>query len=161
MANVRIKKILYATDMSKPSVPALAYAARIALCCGAELHCIHVLDLEHEFFIEGGYIAPLVLKAPLPTAQLKKKAGKELARFMKKHLPSRCKVVDSKVILGKPFEGIIRYARAKHMDMIVLGTHGHSALASMLMGSVAEKVVRKARCAVLTVRHPKHKFVAP
>jgi len=45
------------------------------------------------------------------------------------------------------------------MDLIVLGTHGRSALVHLLLGSVAEKVVRKAPCPVLTVRHPEHEFV--
>ena len=49
----------------------------------------------------------------------------------------------------------------KNVDLIVMGTHGHTGLAHMLMGSVAEKVVRKAPCPVLTVRHPEHEFVHP
>jgi len=65
------------------------------------------------------------------------------------------------VVLGKPFEQIIRYAREENVDLIVIGTHGHSALASMLLGSVAEKVIRKAPCAVLSMRHPEHKFQPP
>jgi nucleotide-binding universal stress UspA family protein len=65
------------------------------------------------------------------------------------------------VVMGKPFAEIIRYAREQAIDLIVLGTHGRSALGSMLLGGVAEKVVRKAPCAVLTVRHPDHQFEAP
>ena len=64
-------------------------------------------------------------------------------------------------MLGKPFEQIIRHARQEEIDLIVIGTHGHSALGSMLLGSVAEKVIRKAPCAVLSIRHPDHKFEAP
>ena len=59
------------------------------------------------------------------------------------------------------FVEIVRYAKEQSIDLVVLGTHGHGPIAHMLMGSVAEKVVRKAPCAVLTVRHPEHEFVIP
>jgi nucleotide-binding universal stress UspA family protein len=62
---------------------------------------------------------------------------------------------------GPPFLEIVRYAQEANIDLIVLGTHGRGGLAHMLLGSVAEKVVRKAPCPVLTVRHPEHEFVAP
>jgi nucleotide-binding universal stress UspA family protein len=65
------------------------------------------------------------------------------------------------VLVGTPFVEIIHYARDQSIDLIVLGTHGRSALAAMLLGTVAEKVVRKAPCPVLTVRHPQHKFEMP
>ena len=62
---------------------------------------------------------------------------------------------------GSAFVEIIQYAKAHNIDLIVLGTHGRGPIAHMLMGSVAEKIVRKAPCPVLTVRHPQHEFVMP
>jgi nucleotide-binding universal stress UspA family protein len=62
---------------------------------------------------------------------------------------------------GSPFLEIVRYAKDKNIDLIVLGTHGRSGLSHVLLGSVAERVVRKAPCPVLTVRHPEHEFVMP
>ena len=62
---------------------------------------------------------------------------------------------------GPPFLEIVRYAKENEIDMIVLGTHGRGGLAHMLMGSVAEKVVRKAPCPVLTVRPEGHQFEMP
>ena len=62
---------------------------------------------------------------------------------------------------GSPFLEIIRYAKEKGIDLIVIGTHGRTGLAHVFMGSVAEKVVRKAPCPVLSVRHPEHEFIAP
>ena len=59
------------------------------------------------------------------------------------------------------FVEIVRYAREKNIDLLVMGTHGRGPIAHMLLGSVAEKVVRKAPCPVLTVRHPEHEFVMP
>jgi nucleotide-binding universal stress UspA family protein len=62
---------------------------------------------------------------------------------------------------GTPFYEIVRYAKEQNIDLIIMGTHGHTGLTHMLLGSVTEKVVRKAPCPVLTVRHPEHEFVHP
>ena len=83
-----------------------------------------------------------------------------MERFVADNL-SETQKVESRVLVGVPFVEIIRYARDQSIDLIVIGTHGHSALAAMLLGTVAEKVVRKAPCPVLTVRHPQHKFEMP
>ena len=61
--------------------------------------------------------------------------------------------------LGKPSEEIVQHAAEHEIDLIVMGTHGREGLARALMGSVAETVVRRARCPVLTVHHPEHAFV--
>lgn len=158
---VEIKKILYPTDYSEFSLAALPLAIDMTRRYGAELHCLHVLDIDHEFFAEGGYIAPLAVKAPVPVDKLQKSAEEQMSKMVQKHLAPAEDSVVRKVVQGKPFIEIIQYARDQKIDLIVMGTHGHSALGSMLMGSVAEKVVHKAPCAVLTVKHPKHKFVAP
>jgi len=60
-----------------------------------------------------------------------------------------------------PAFAIVDYARGHEIDLIVMGTHGRGAVAHLLMGSVAERVVRTAPCPVLTVRHPEHEFVMP
>jgi nucleotide-binding universal stress UspA family protein len=56
---------------------------------------------------------------------------------------------------------IVGYAKENDVDLIIMGTHGRGAIAHLLMGSVAERVVRTAPCPVLTVRHPEHEFVLP
>jgi nucleotide-binding universal stress UspA family protein len=63
--------------------------------------------------------------------------------------------------VGAPFVEILRYAKEQGIDLIVMGTDGRGPIVHMLIGSVAEKVVRKAPCPVLTVRHPQHEFVLP
>jgi nucleotide-binding universal stress UspA family protein len=63
--------------------------------------------------------------------------------------------------VGAPFLEIIHAAQSESADLIVMGTHGRSGLAHVLMGSVAERVVNKAPCPVLTVRHPDRKFKHP
>jgi nucleotide-binding universal stress UspA family protein len=67
----------------------------------------------------------------------------------------------SEAVVGRPFMEILGYAKDRHVDLIVIGTHGRSGLRHVLLGSVAERVVRKAPCPVLTIRHPEHDFVMP
>jgi nucleotide-binding universal stress UspA family protein len=156
----KIKKILYPTDFSKFSLAALDFARDLTDRYKAQLHCLHVTDDLAENMILGGYM-PTLAVPPISVDQLEAVAKQRLDGFVKEHLADIEKSVIKKVEVGKPFVEIIRYCRSENIDLIVLGTHGHSALASMLLGSVAEKVVRKAPCAVLTVRHPEYKFKAP
>jgi nucleotide-binding universal stress UspA family protein len=64
-------------------------------------------------------------------------------------------------IAQSPALEIVRYARAADIDLMIVGTHGRGFVAHLLMGNVAEKVVRLAPCPVLTVHHPEHDFIAP
>lgn len=154
---INLRNILYPTDFSEHSLVALPMALDLTDRYGATLHCLHVLDLGHEFFLASGYIAPF----PIDEASVQHSVEEHLGRFVEEHVQQDKRPLCQKVVLGKPFVEIIRYCQDEKIDLIVLGTHGHSALASILLGSVAEKVVRKAPCAVLTMRHPEHRFAAP
>ncbi|HBG78363.1 MAG TPA: universal stress protein [Phycisphaerales bacterium] len=162
---VNIKKILYPTDFSEYSLAALDFARDLTDRYKAQLHCVYVVDFVDSILLEG--YAPIIEAPPVPVIlpgtieQTKEVAEQRLNNFIKKHLSAIENSVTKKIITGKPFVEIIHYCQQENIDLIVMGTHGHSALASMLLGSVAEKVVRKAPCPVLTVRHPGHKFVAP
>jgi len=90
-----------------------------------------------------------------------KLAQVQMDKFLKEHFDLSSDQPETHIIQGRPFLEIIKYARSNKIDLIVMATHGHGALSSMFLGSVAEKVVRKAPCAVLTVRHPDHKFETP
>jgi len=65
------------------------------------------------------------------------------------------------VARGIPAEEIVDFARNNEIDLIVMSTHGRTGLKHVLMGSTTEKVVRKAPCPVLSIRHPEHEFVMP
>ena len=69
--------------------------------------------------------------------------------------------VERVTVVGHAFVEILQYASGNDIDLIVMGTHGRGAVKHMLLGSVAEKVVRKAPCPVLTVRHPGYEFIMP
>lgn len=70
-------------------------------------------------------------------------------------------VIAATVMDGSPAAAIVEYARRHAVDLLVLGTRGRGALSHIVMGSVAERVVRTALCPVLTVRDPEHEFVLP
>lgn len=154
---IDLKRILVPTDFSEFSQHALTYAVAFAEKFGAELHLMHVVQ-------DIGLLVPdLVTAAPpmLPSVdQMTTAARTALDRIAQEHklelLP-----LHKHVSQGAPFYEIIRLAREANIDLIVMGTHGRSGLRHVLMGSVSEKVVRKAPCPVLTVRHPEHEFVHP
>jgi nucleotide-binding universal stress UspA family protein len=157
---MNINKILYPTDFSEYSIAALPYAVGLSEQNKSELHCLHVVDVPHEELMRNGYIIPLMTLPEIPGSEVIRLAQEHLDRFVADNVVSAKSLV-KEVIAGNPFVEIIRYARCHAIDLIVMGTHGHSALASMLLGSVAEKVVRKAPCPVLTVRDPRHRFKMP
>lgn len=151
------KKILYATDFSDLSAWALQYAVYLAEKCSAELHCIHVVDDSYQYWLT--FDVATVPAGP-PVEELTAAAEKQLEKFLADKVPAEL-AVTRKLLHGKPFVEIIRYARESEMDLIILGTHGWGALRQALMGSVADRVVRKSPCPVMTVRHPEHGFEMP
>ncbi len=84
-----------------------------------------------------------------------------MSAFVGEHLADAGVVCQTDVLVGSPYLEIVRYAEAHDIDLIVLGTHGRGAISHALMGSVAEKIVRKAPCPVLTTRESDHEFVLP
>jgi nucleotide-binding universal stress UspA family protein len=157
---LNISRVLYPTDFSEFSVAALPYAAKVSEQNKSELHCLHVVDLAREELLSHGYIVSLAPLLEISEDEIIKSGRKRLDAFCEEHIATKQPLV-KEVVMGKPFVEIIRYARRHQIDLIVMGTHGRSALVSMLLGSVAEKVVRKAPCPVLTVRHPEHVFEMP
>lgn len=140
-----IKRILFATDYSEASEPALRVAASLARDNGAELILLHASQTEDypvgESFDED----------PQPPRD-------EVE--MLETISSRLDGVDC-VCRWVHCEGaheadvIVNTAAKEHTDMIVVGTHGRTGLSHLLMGSVAEKVIREAPCPVLCVRQSK------
>ncbi len=148
-------RILLATDFSEPSACASELAVLMAKTFGATLDVLHVLESEILAVSDG-----LTYLPPNYFEEIEKRAAEQLEAVIPR--ADRDKLSVNLVMRkGSPFLEIIRYARDQKMDLIVLGTHGRGALTHALMGNVAEKVVRKAPCPVLTIRHPKQEFVMP
>jgi nucleotide-binding universal stress UspA family protein len=154
---IELHRILVPTDFSKYSDVALNYAVALAEKFGAKLFLLHVVQDLALFIPDAVAVAPPI--AP-PVEQFIAAARDALERAVQANNLDR-PGVEREVREGTPFFEIIRYAKEKEMDLIVMGTHGHTGLAHVLLGSVTERVVRKAPCPVLTVRHPEHEFVHP
>lgn len=154
---IQLRRILVPTDFSQHSQCALDYACAFAARFGSELHLLHVVNDVVPIVPEAGMVLPDIqsYRRELVTA-----AEQELARLPApgQHTTS---YVLRKVCAGQAFVEIVRYAREHEIDLIVLGSHGRSGLSHVLMGSVAERVVRKADCPVLVVRTGQHGFVMP
>jgi nucleotide-binding universal stress UspA family protein len=153
---IDLHRILVPTDFSKHSDNALAYAAAFAEKFHAELYLLHVVQDLSVFVPEAAIAVPSMP----PVEQLTAAVRETLERVIEKNKLRRF-TVHAEVREGSPFYEIIRFAKEQEIDLIILGTHGRSGLAHVLLGSVAEKVVRKSPCPVLTVRHPEHEFVHP
>lgn len=154
---IQLKRILVPVDFSEHSTQALKYGCALAEKFSAELHLLHVMQDLVAMVPEPG------LAFPPPgnyMEELKVSADTALQKLPDPDWSVPCAVVRA-TRQGPPFLEIVRYARESEIDLIVLGTHGRSGLAHVLMGSVAEKVVRKAPCPVLTVRPEQHEFVMP
>jgi universal stress protein A len=154
---IDLHRILVPTDFSKYSQAALNYAVAFAEKFEAELYLLHVVQDLAVFIPDMITVSP----PPSPTVeQLTRAVQGAFDRVIQENQLDRFSL-HREVVEGTPFYEIIRFAKEKDIDLIIMGTHGHSGLAHVLLGSVTEKVVRKAPCPVLTVRHPEHEFVHP
>jgi len=155
---IKLKKILVATDFSEPSDTALAYGRELANRFGATLHVLHVVqNIYVNTFGAETYLA----LAPGLQEEIEDDARRRLDQLVIDSDRSGPPTVPIVVTAMSLAPAIIDYARNHDIDAIVMGTHGRGAFAHMVMGSVAERVVRFAPCPVLTVRHPEHEFVQP
>lgn len=153
---IDINKILCPLDFSEGSEHAMLYALAFAQAYDAHLELLHVVELP---FLPS-YSTAGVPDLTLPVDQIQDECQKRLQSTVEEQ-KEKHEDVEGKVLAGAPFVEIIEEARDGDFDLLVVGTHGRSGLKHMLIGSVAEKVVRKAPCPVLTVKHPEHEFVEP
>ncbi len=154
---IQLNRVLVATDFSEFGDLALRYGCELAKGFGAELHLVHAIEPPSAAYSEFGmgYIGLEEVEATL-----QKEASARLKRLPDPQAPAPVTII-REVLLGTPFREIIKYAREHEIDLLVVGTHGRGAIAHMLMGSTAERIVRHAPCPVLTVRVGEHEFVMP
>ena len=152
-----LKTVLVPTDFSEASESALRYGKAMAEAFGASLHVVHVMEdlLAHAWAAEV-YVSSM----PQLRDEIEKESRQRLVALLGDDECQRLRA-ETALLAGNPFIEIIRYAKAHDVDLIVMGTHGRGPIAHMLLGSVAEKVVRKSPCPVLTVREAQHEFVMP
>ena len=154
---IELKRILLPTDFSDYSANATAYATSFADKFGTELHLLHVLQDLVAMVPEPGLAFP----PPGDYMQELQQSAEQALAQLPDPAPSDASKIVRVTCQGPPFVEIIRYAKENEIDLIIMGTHGRSGLAHVLLGSVAERVVRKAPCPVLTVRPSDHQFQMP
>jgi nucleotide-binding universal stress UspA family protein len=158
---IALKRILVATDFSDTSEAAVKYGVALARAFGARLHVLHVAGRQDlQVMVERQRVIDQFLSEPGEPHN----AARELLSGVL--TPQDAEAVQAEYVLraggaSGPYLEIVRYAKERGIDLIIVGTHGRGFVAHMLIGSVAERVVRTAPCPVLTVRHPEHEFVLP
>jgi nucleotide-binding universal stress UspA family protein len=139
--------IVLPTDFSELSLAALPWAQRMAGYMQAEIHCIYVVEEPHIYAtLDMGPV-------PIPSVdELIRSAEKRMSNFRDAHLKA-LDGVSTQVLVGRPAEEIVRYARERNAAMIIMTTHGYSGVKHVLLGSTTEAVLRHASCPVLSIRN--------
>jgi len=145
------KKILYPIDFSEYTEEITSYAVSIAKKYDSELHLLHVIPNLNYFTPYESFLTPENLVA------IEKNVEKEIEKDFDKVAKKIDIPVRKSIKSGVTFVEIIDYIKEESIDLVVMGTHGRSGIEHILIGSVAEKVVRKSPCPVLTIR-PKGKL---
>ena len=140
-------------DFSDTSKLAMKYAAEFAHKFKAELHIIHAVE---PITYASEPFTPVNI-GDVQVAQ-EKIARDELTKWHRSFIPEEIKTTED-VLIGSPYTEIVGYAKKLKIDIIIIGTHGRSGFDHFLLGSTAEKVVRKAPCPVLTVRLMEHDII--
>jgi len=146
---IKLKKILCPIDFSACSTYALTYAIDLSLKDHASLYLIHVIETYM------GDIGDILKQIDL---LLDDKQTDNLKMRLINLIPDEIRTnisIDTLVVKGAPFVEIIKAAKDNQVDLIVMGTHGKTALDYILIGSVAERVIQRSPCPVLSIRLPK------
>jgi len=144
-----LKKVLVATDFSPASDVALAYGRTLAGTFGASLRVLHVS--------ENHFLRPMAADPHAVTEAQRRMLDERLTGDDRRCLRAQT-ILE---ISDNPADAITSYAKSEGIDLIVMGTHGRTGVERLLVGSVAEHVIRAAPCPVLTVRHPEREFIVP
>jgi nucleotide-binding universal stress UspA family protein len=143
---VEIKKILCAVDFSQASKEVAEHAATLAKCLNAEILVVYVAPSLSQYV--GFHVPPSSIESFVK--EIVTGADKSMEGFLDeqfKGIPCR-----GEVVTGYAAEEILNIAEEEKVDMVVMGTHGRTGIDRILFGSVAEQVVKSAKCPVLTVR---------
>ena len=148
---IEVKAILAPTDFSRHAEAAVKYACGLAEQFGATLHLLHVLN-------EVVQVGPDPMMAPILPPDFYRESEETSQKALGQLLEAdwgHPRAVETVVRWGVPVEVIVDYAASLKVDMIVIATHGRTGLSHVLLGSVAERIVREAPCPVLTIRDSK------
>jgi nucleotide-binding universal stress UspA family protein len=153
---IAIKKILCPVDFSESSAYALRYALAFAVAYDADLELLHVMEMP---FLPP-YSTTAAPDLSMTIERIRQESQQALDELVERNKALHPRVT-GRMVVGTPFIEIINAAKEGGVDLVVVGTHGRTGLKQILIGSVAEKVVRKSPCPVLAVKHPEHDFIMP
>lgn len=146
---VEVRTILAPTDFSRHAEGAVRYACGLAHRLGSALHLLHVLP---DVIVPVGPDPALVASVPPEYySETESQAREALARVIHADW-DQPRSVENSVRWGDPVEEIVAFAKDEAVDLIVIATHGRTGLSHVLLGSVAERIIREAPCPVLTIR---------
>jgi universal stress protein A len=147
------KKILCPVDFSDDSREAMRRSADLVKATGGSLTLFHVVHVPITSYADGGPMMPV--SGPDLAIDLGAAADKSLAEWQKRAEEMGVKQVSARVVAGVPWQMIVEALEAdRSYDLVAMGTHGRTGIGRVLLGSVAERVVRHAPCAVLVTRQP-------
>ena len=153
---IALKNVLVATDFGEPAAVALAYGRDLARTFNARLHVVHIVDdVLARWSPEMGLVGEGLQK------DLEKLGWRDLNALITEDDRRTLSIVADVRTSVNAAAGIIAYAKANAIDLIITGTHGRGAVKHLLLGSVAERVVRSAPCPALTVHANERDFIAP
>ena len=150
--SVRLKKVLVTTDFSDCSAKAVQYAISFASQFQSKLYVAHVVNAYTEGAVYGEVYFPVYEQ------EFIKSSDKMLQRLKEEEVPAE---VDTELVTrsGNPVVEVCELAEKEEIDLIVISTHGYTGVRHLLLGSVAENLVRHAPCPVLVVRENEHEFI--
>ena len=152
---IKLKNILCPTDFSEYSYYALKYAVNLSEQFNSKIHFIHILPILPFSHVPYHYHDDILVIEEKANVS----AEEELIKIANEKIPSNIEKCTKLIKDDNPFLGITNYAKENDIDLIVISTHGYGGLKHTLFGSTAERVVRKASCPVLTIKHPEHEFI--
>ena len=144
---IPIHRILVATDFSEPAQAALNWGATLARDLNAHLYLLHVVP-EPYAYPWGNEIALLPLPEILAQSEA---ASRRQLDELAAHTSVPAERTVTKAVVGTPVDQILAYVETEHIDLVVVGTHGRGLVGHLLLGSVAERLVRRSPVPVLTV----------
>ena len=147
---MNIKSILFPTDFSQHTDAALKYASALAAEAGATLHIVYVHDVRQVNAAMGEPSALYAVAWDDQLHQARERLNRTLPTAATVNYTQHC-------LMGIPDAELVQYAEDNKIDLIVMASHGRTGISRLLMGSVAEAVMRRAPCPVLIVRQPTDK----
>lgn len=155
---IEMKTILYPTDFSEYADHARMYVTEMAKSFNSSVLLMHTIQAPSHYEVAYNYELALNVEE---IGEKRQKAAEAKLEEIAESIRKEGIEVETLITLGSPFVDIVSTARKRKVDIVILSTHGWGFIKHVLMGSTAERVVRKAPCPVLTVRKEEHEFVHP